>query len=129
MFEDAKHIKPLTKQEMIDFFNEFVDPASPARAKLAVHMHALGVSKASTETPTPVGDKVQQIIEDGVQQVETELAKAGLVDGKTEGETEANGVRKVVIEDVREFKAGLAVTRGPRAVRDVSVFEELEAKL
>lgn len=33
------------------------------------------------------------------------------------------------IENVREFKAGLAVSHGPVPVKDLSEFEELDPKL
>ena len=37
---DVAHLKRLTREEMIDFFNFYIHPASPARAKLSVHMVA-----------------------------------------------------------------------------------------
>lgn len=129
---------------MIAFFNEYVDPSSPARAKLAVHMHALGKSKSATANPAcleevkPIAEKLGEkaevvagIVQDGVKQVEEELAKIGLVkngEGSKE-ENAGNGVEAVEIKDVRYFKASLAVTPGPLPVKDLSEFEELESKL
>lgn len=37
---DVAHLNPLTKEEMIDFFNRYIHPTSPTRAKLSVHMIA-----------------------------------------------------------------------------------------
>lgn len=142
VFEDAKHIKPLTKADMIAFFNEYVDPSSPARAKLAVHMHALGKSKSANpaivEEVKPIAEKlgekvetVASIVANGVAKVEEELSKVGLVKLGEGWKTEngGNGVEAVEIKDVRHFKASLAVTPGPLPVKDISEFEDLEAKL
>ncbi|MCJ1246816.1 Insulinase (Peptidase M16) [Trapelia coarctata] len=38
--DDVAHIKPLTKQDLIDFFTHYIHPTSPHRAKLTVHMIA-----------------------------------------------------------------------------------------
>ena len=43
---DVAHLKPLTKREMIDFFNHYIHPTSPVRAKLSVHMIAQASPKA-----------------------------------------------------------------------------------
>lgn len=37
---DVKHLKPLSKQDMVDFFGRYIHPTSPCRAKLSVHMIA-----------------------------------------------------------------------------------------
>ncbi len=36
--EDVASLKPLTKSDLIQFFNYYVHPTAPARAKLSVHM-------------------------------------------------------------------------------------------
>lgn len=41
----------------------------------------------------------------------------------------SNGIAPVVINDVRDFKAGLTVTAGARPVKDLSEYEELDPKL
>ncbi len=43
--------------------------------------------------------------------------------------TSLNGTSPVRIEDIRDFKSSLAVTVGPRPVRDLSFYEDLEPKL
>jgi insulysin len=37
---DAAQIKLLTKDDMLEFYNHFIIPSSPNRAKLAIHLHA-----------------------------------------------------------------------------------------
>lgn len=43
---DAAHIKLVTKEEMIEFYNRFIIPSSPTRAKLVVYLMA----QASADT-------------------------------------------------------------------------------
>lgn len=43
---DVAHLKPVTKEEMIDFFNHYIHPTSPTRAKLSIHMIAQASPKA-----------------------------------------------------------------------------------
>ena len=43
--EEVAHLKPLTKTELIEFFNYYVHPTSPTRAKLSIHMVAQATPK------------------------------------------------------------------------------------
>ena len=43
---DVAHLKPLTKAELIEFFNRYIHPTSPSRAKLSIHMIAQASPKA-----------------------------------------------------------------------------------
>lgn len=44
--EDVAHLKPLTKSDLLEFFNRYIHPTSPARAKLSVHLIAQATPKA-----------------------------------------------------------------------------------
>jgi len=37
---DVVHIEPLTKADLIDFYNAYFHPSSPTRAKTSVHLVA-----------------------------------------------------------------------------------------
>lgn len=50
---DVAHIKPLTKDDMIDFYQHYIHPTSPARAKMSVHMIAQSSPKAVAESISP----------------------------------------------------------------------------
>lgn len=50
---DVAHIKPLTKNHMIDFFQHYVEPTSPYRAKLSIHMVAQSSPKAVAGKMSP----------------------------------------------------------------------------
>ncbi|MCJ1266561.1 Insulinase (Peptidase M16) [Lobaria immixta] len=44
--EDVAHLKPLTKSDLVEFFNRYIHPTSPTRAKLSVHLIAQATPKA-----------------------------------------------------------------------------------
>lgn len=62
---------------------------------------------------------------------EAELATADAAVPVTgcHGEVAANGTSRVVIDDVRAFKAGLPVSVGATPVKHISEFEEIDPKL
>lgn len=88
---------------MIDFYQTFMDPTSPTRAKLVVQLIAQGASSK----------------------------KEGEEGAKPEEETTpiSNGTTPVLITSVRDYKARLAATAGARPAHDLSEFEELDSKL
>ena len=63
--KEAEHIEPLTKPDMIEFFNQYIHPTSACRAKLSVHMIAQASPKsvAGTMTPAEQSEKVMASIE------------------------------------------------------------------
>lgn len=124
-FEQADHdvaqLKPLTKSDLIEFFNRYISPSSPVRAKLAVHMLAQSSPKsapaAETEREGVTSGSEPKSPETPVEVIGEENMKIG------------NGTTPTIIKDVHVWKAGLEVSRGARPVKDLSDFEELEAKL
>ena len=50
--EDVKHIKPLTKTDLIEFFKYHIHPQSPHRAKVSVHLQAQSSPKIAAGTLT-----------------------------------------------------------------------------
>lgn len=124
-FEQADHdvaqLKPLTKPDLIEFFNHYISPSSPVRAKLAVHM----LAQSSPKSP-PVAETEKEGVTSGPEPKSPEAPV------KIIGEENmkiGNGTTPTIIKDVHVWKAGLEVSRGARPVRDLSDFEELEAKL
>ncbi|TGO62295.1 hypothetical protein BELL_1121g00020 [Botrytis elliptica] len=114
---DAANVKALTKEDMIQFYNQFILPSSPLRSKLSIHLIAQGTSlpEAKPEEQTVLAiNKDRKDAEDG----EAIAVKA-----------EGNGTVPYVITDVRQFKGMLQVTAGPQPVKHISEFEELDAKL
>ena len=58
---DVEFIKPLKKSDMIQFFKEHIDPTSPTRAKLSVHMMAQSSPKTVIGSMTPADQKEKVI--------------------------------------------------------------------
>jgi insulysin len=50
-------------------------------------------------------------------------------DGKINGDEQKEKKKPILIEDVRAWKASLPASQGPRMVKDLSEFEDFEAKL
>ena len=58
---DVEHIKPLTKSSMLAFYNQYIHPTSPHRAKLSVHLLAQSSPKAMAGNMTPAEQKEKAI--------------------------------------------------------------------
>lgn len=88
-------------------------------------------------------EQVDQVLEHGKVALGHILPSLGIVSKsksgdasgeatETNGEVVVNGERQnetVVIEDVKAFKASMPLSAGPRAVKDLSEFEELGPRL
>ena len=76
-------------------------------------------------------EQVEQVLEHGKVALAHVLPSLGIV-----SQSDSDGVKgeelqgkTVVVEDVKAFKASMSLSAGPRAVKDLSEFEELGAKL
>ena len=93
------------------------------------------------ESAGMAAEQVEQVMEQGQAAFAAVLPSLGIVSKdeamvnegtQTNGEVVANGEvrdKTVVIEDVKAFKASIPLSAGVRPVKDLSEFEELEAKL
>lgn len=100
--------------------------------KLGAHLEQLTIS---ADNPAPLADAVlNYLIKDAnVPEATAKTVVQGLtgaddaerIEVKAAGRSDA----PTIIEDVHAFKASLGVSRGPQAVKDLSEFEDLEAKL
>lgn len=182
--EDVARIRQLTKEDMVEFFDIFIDPKSSHRAKLSVHLVAAAKAPEPTEINVEeqkskfvdivaqalgtVGvkvdsEKVQESFkssditnedqesllstlkallaenlpaeqvnalgEQAKQLLPQILGAVGVKPSAKEVSTESTELSTTVIEDVHAWKATLSVSKGPHPVRDLSEFEENEAKL
>lgn len=125
---------------MVEFYKHYIHPNSAQRAKLAVHLIAQGTAPAvvaaesSSTSEKPIVNATTSILEKGIQALGlNKTTKAEQVDGSkaddADGKKEINGTTPILITDVRDFKARLQISAGPRAVRELSEFEELSTKL
>ena len=202
VYQDVENIEPLTKQDMLEYFEQFYHPQSLTRAKAAIYLIAqssaadlanktsdtekreklvqsivsmfeqmglndvnasdltqriskIDLSAASNvdnitsavegfmkETLGVAAEQVDKVLEQGKTVIAQVLPSLGIVtasknegdvagNGEVNGEGEAvtNKKKTIVIEDVKAFKASMPLSVGPRAVKELSEFEELGAKL
>ncbi|SCV61193.1 related to insulysin precursor (metalloendopeptidase) [Fusarium fujikuroi] len=97
---DAARIRQLTKAEIVDFFNQHLNPSSTQRARLSIHLKAQDKAKGV--------DKRQ---EEAQKQADKEPSSGDAVKMAEK------------ITDVRLYKAGLTPSSGVIPVKDVSDFE------
>ncbi|KAL2024660.1 hypothetical protein VTK56DRAFT_6861 [Thermocarpiscus australiensis] len=171
---DAEAIRPLTKADMIDFFNHYIHPCSPSRAKIAVYLEAQAKSDVSTKqiselvktlelgstASAQAATDLQARLSAAGHDVDEEVAglrdyllhQLKVAEGKIDVAVEAwrklhaehgpgnavvkdaeppssNGMTPIFIDDVRAFKASLPASKGASPLKDLSEYEDLEAKL
>jgi hypothetical protein len=80
-------------------------------------MKSLGVSKDQRD---PEDIKVM-----GLNKTHKDVEDGEIVPAKTEG----NGTTPFIITDVREFRSMMQISTGPRPVKHIVEFEELDSKL
>lgn len=154
---DAANIKPLTKAEMVAFYNEFLSPSSSSRARMSVHLHARGAGELDLKV-------IELLRSSGLEDVPQEKRQSlELLDGYLEDKPDvAQSKRESIVShakelglsqtaetadkystqdapsavetaqeitDVRQHKAGLMASQGARPVKELSEFEETDAKL
>ncbi|KAK0627154.1 hypothetical protein B0T14DRAFT_600425 [Immersiella caudata] len=149
---DVAVIESLTKKDITDFFRQSIHPASPQRAKLAIHFIAqANISelvkglelneKTAAQAATDLQARLSAVSQDeeigylrnyllDLKVTESKISAAAEIWRKLLAQNKdapsSNGTSPIRITDVRDFKSGLTVTGGARPVTDLSEFEELE---
>jgi insulysin len=122
VYRDVEHIEPITKQDMIDFFNTHIDPASKTRAKISTHLLAQAKSDdaESTKSSTKKTEEPEAVKDETASATSSEL--------RVEEQKKEVGTA-IRIEDVRSFKASMPLSEAMRPVKDLAEFEDKGAKL
>lgn len=114
---------------MIQFYQHYIHPTSPARSKLAVHLNAQAQA-VDEAAPSTEKSGVAALVEKTAEVLSLNKSTKDEEDGEViKVAPQGNGTTPYVITDVREFKSRLQVSAGPQPVKDISEFEELESKL
>jgi len=159
---------------MVEFFNRYIHPSSPQRAKLALHFVAQAKSDVSTrqiselvatldlddDTAALAATDLQARLSAAHHNEAKEMEKLEqyllhdlkVTESKIDAAVEAwkklhnhkagpngvvkdaplpssNGSTPIIIDDIRDYKAGLTVSAGARPVKDLSEYEDLGSKL
>jgi insulysin len=96
---DADHIKPLTKEDLIGFFNHYIHPESTARAKLAVYLVAQAKSDVSTKQIMELV-KSLGLSEEASTKAATDL-QARLSAAGHDEEKEIDGLKEYLLHDLK----------------------------
>lgn len=148
---------------MIEFFDTYIKPGSPTRAKLSVHL----VAQASAESDEKMTDLLKSLsldkatetkvrasllrpeMRDDKESLQLYLKTLDLADdkvaavvaaaedpatgpkvnGTSSEEKPQAGPEPEIITDIRTFRASLQATPGARPTKDLSAYEDLDAKL
>jgi insulysin len=121
----AKQLGMLTKNDMADFYAQYIAPSSAQRSKLSVHLHA------QSKTHEPALDREKSC---AVAANQIELAKLAMDDtnpslpAEPEVLSEFSNVRdssqSVSITDIAAFKASMRLSTGVKPVRPFEEFVE-----
>lgn len=98
VWQDVEHIEPITKEEILGFYREFIHPNSPTRAKIAVHLIAQS-SAADLAAKTSSAEKREKLVETISQMLE----QLGLEDGNTQDLTKRMDKVDVAAGDAKEI--------------------------
>lgn len=96
----ADEVKQLTKTGMIAFFNHFISPSSPERAKLSIWMNAQATSDVSTKQITELVKALDLNSTETESQVATDL-QARLSAAGHDEEKEMAGLKDYLLHDLK----------------------------
>lgn len=98
----AQLVEKLTLADIVQFYEEFIHPDSPTRAKFSIHMHSgANTSSANSFAEGPTAESQTQ---ETVSAVDKKGGKASLLKKET-----------VIIDDIVAFKSGLQPSELPKA--------------
>ncbi|KAF3769957.1 hypothetical protein M406DRAFT_248220 [Cryphonectria parasitica EP155] len=100
----ASQVKQLTKQEMVDFFDHYISPTSPARAKLSVWMVAQATSDVSTKQISELVKTLDLDSSERESQAATDL-QARLSAAGHDEEKEVEGLKEYLLHDLKVAEA------------------------
>jgi len=106
---------------MVEFYNRYIRPQSPLRSKLSVHLNAQSAAPSPSIAATVIDLAKENIVPAGINGSKFVEHLSPVAKAPHEAPVE--------IVDVRGFKAQLRVSAGPKPVKDITTFEDLDAKL
>ena len=120
-YRDVENIEPLAKNDLLEFFNQYIHPFSSTRAKVSVHL----IAQASTGASAAVEDSAaaEENSDALALRAEQDVVAA---DGREPSVSSAR--TPVKIEDVKAWKASLQLSAAATPVKSLREFEEIESK-
>ncbi|KAF2648352.1 hypothetical protein K491DRAFT_612958 [Lophiostoma macrostomum CBS 122681] len=103
-YRDVENLQPLAKNDILDFFNQYIQPSSPSCAKITIHL----IAQASTGGFAAAAN-------------DTALGNTAPTEECPDGSIAWTPVK---IEDVRLWKASLHLSPAARPVKNLRAFED-----
>jgi insulysin len=123
--DDATYIGTITKNDMVDFYANYIAPSSAERSKLSVHLHA----QSKTNGHALDGETSFAVAADKIEWAKLPLDDTNpSLPAEAEVLSEFSNVRdssqSVSITDIAAFKASMRLSTGVKPVRPFEEFVE-----
>ena len=120
-YRDVENIEPLAKNDLLEFFNQYIHPFSSTRAKVSVHL----IAQASTGASAAVEDSAaaEENSDASALRAEQDVVAVNGCEPSV-----SSAMIPVKIEDVKAWKASLQLSAAATPVKNLSEFEEIGSK-
>ena len=114
-----EHIEPLTKKDILEFFNQYIHPSSSARAKLSIHL----IAQASTGDSAAAGYCAA-----GEKNVDASALRRDQDAVAVNGHKRSVSPATIPIDNVGKWKASLPLSPAATLVKGLAEFEGFGSK-
>jgi insulysin len=121
VYRDVENIEPLTKNDILEFFNQYIHPASPTRAKLSVHL----IAQASTGASAAAEDRA--VAEENPNAPAMHADQDAVVVNQRKPLVCIAKI-PIKVKDVKAWKASLHLSAAATPVKDLSEFKDLDRR-
>ncbi|PWY80090.1 hypothetical protein BO83DRAFT_459862 [Aspergillus eucalypticola CBS 122712] len=115
VYQEVEHIEPLTRKDILEFFNQYIHPSSSTRTKLSIHLIAQAPSRDSAATGYCAA---------GEKNVDTSALRRDQDAVAVNGHRRSVSPATIPIDKVRKWKASLPLSSAATPVKGLTNFEE-----
>ena len=120
-YRDVENIEPLTKNDLLEFFLQYIHPFSSTRAKLSVHL----IAQTFTGASAAIEDNAATEKNSGAA---ASPAEQDVIAVNRRVPSVYSARTPIKIEDVKAWKASLQLSAAATPVKSLSEFEELGSR-
>ncbi|PYH69811.1 uncharacterized protein BO88DRAFT_414297 [Aspergillus vadensis CBS 113365] len=119
IYQEVEHVEPLTKKNILEFFNQFIYPSSSTRAKLSIHL----IAQASNGYSAAVGYSAA-----GEENVDASALRRNQDDAAVIEHKRPVSPATIPVDNVRKWKASLPLSPAATPVKGLAEFEGFGSK-
>ncbi|GLA67965.1 insulinase (Peptidase M16) [Aspergillus tubingensis] len=119
VYQEVEHIEPLTKKDILEFFDQYIHPSSSTRAKLSIHL----VARTSTEDSAAAGYSAA-----GEESVDASALRENQDAVAVKGHKRSVSPTTVPIDNVGKWKASLPLSPAATPVKGLAEFKGFRSK-